>query len=104
MREYLLAYNLGIIDPQKCSPGLQIRTNVGLCQCKRLQGPASVALNIATGFTFEFSNRFNIGAFVGVDRMFYSQSNWVYQNKGWVGFGFGYKFSGGSGEKKEEEE
>ncbi len=71
---------------------------------KGYKGPASVALNLATGFTFEFSDRFNVGAFVGVDRMFYSQRDWVYQNKAWIGFGFGYKFSGGSGDKKEEKD
>jgi hypothetical protein len=37
-------------------------------------------------------NAFNYGIFLGKDRMFESNKNWIYQNKTWISLGFGYKF------------
>lgn len=45
----------------------------------------------ASGITYEFQG-FNIGAFVGKDRMFDDRSDWIYQDELWLSFGLGYKF------------
>ena len=55
------------------------------------EAKASVALNLATGLTFE-TNKFNFGTFIGWDRMFGSRTDWIYQKRSWLGIGFGYKF------------
>lgn len=59
---------------------------------------------MAAGLTYESSNRFNLGVFVGLDRMFGNKRDWIYHNKAWIGFGFGYKFGGAPKEKSKEEE
>ncbi len=45
------------------------------------------------GVTYEVGNKFNIGFFLGADRMFGDKKDWYYQNKGWLGFGLGFKFN-----------
>mgnify|MGYP006959896965 FL=1 len=45
----------------------------------------------AFGVTYEAGSRFNFGAFVGFDKMFGTRKDWVFQNKPWIGLGFGYK-------------
>jgi hypothetical protein len=44
-----------------------------------------------SGVTYEI-RKFNIGFFIGRDRMFNDRSDWVYQNKTWYSIGLGYKF------------
>ncbi|GAB2972506.1 hypothetical protein GCM10027049_02890 [Mucilaginibacter puniceus] len=69
----------------------------------KYKGETNIALSMASGITYEASNRFNIGIFVGIDKMFNDKKNWIYQNKAWFGLGFGYKFGGGAAKEKEEE-
>ncbi len=45
------------------------------------------------GITYEYYG-LNIGGFMGWDRMFGSQKDWIYQKKPWVSVGIGYKFGG----------
>jgi hypothetical protein len=59
---------------------------------KGYAGETSIALNLASGVTYEAGNRFNFGVFIGFDKMFANQKDWIYQNKAWLGVGFGYKF------------
>jgi hypothetical protein len=59
---------------------------------KGYTGETSIALNLASGLTYEAGNRFNFGVFIGFDKMFSNQKDWIYQNKAWLGIGFGYKF------------
>lgn len=59
---------------------------------KGYAGETSIALNLASGVTYEAGNRFNFGVFIGFDKMFANQKDWIYQNKTWLGVGFGYKF------------
>lgn len=44
-----------------------------------------------SGLAYEV-NGFNYGIFMGQDRMFDGNKNWIYQGKTWLSFGFGYKF------------
>lgn len=45
----------------------------------------------ALGLTYEAGSRYNFGAFLGLDKMFGTRKDWVFQNKRWIGLGFGYK-------------
>lgn len=45
----------------------------------------------ASGLTYEYK-KFNIGIFIGRDRMFNDRDDWVYQNKTWYSVGLGFKF------------
>lgn len=42
------------------------------------------------GISYEYEN-FNIGFFVGQDRMFGNNQDWVFNKKWWLGIGLGYK-------------
>lgn len=64
------------------------------------KGETSVALNLAVGATYEVGDRFNVGLFLGKDRMFANQKDWIYQNRTWLGFGLGYKFAATKEEKE----
>jgi hypothetical protein len=44
------------------------------------------------GVAYEGGSNFNVGLFLGWDRMFGEKKDWYYQNKPWMGIGIGYKF------------
>lgn len=55
------------------------------------KGEESISLTYYSfGITYEYYG-LNIGAFMGWDRMFNSEKNWVYQSKPWFSVGVGYK-------------
>ncbi|ALJ01703.1 hypothetical protein [Rufibacter tibetensis] len=51
-----------------------------------------LTLTNSVGMAYEGGSNFNIGLFLGWDRMFGSKKDWYYQNKPWLGIGIGYKF------------
>ncbi|CAN5330848.1 hypothetical protein BH09BAC6_BH09BAC6_14750 [soil metagenome] len=59
---------------------------------KSYKGESTISLTYCFGGTFEFNDKFNFGLFVGADRMFGNKQNWYFQNKAWLGIGFGIKF------------
>lgn len=91
------------ILPLSFGLGTETYLNKDSVSYDKYKGETNIALSMASGITYEASNRFNIGVFVGIDKMFNDKKNWVYQNKAWFGLGFGYKFGGGAAKEKEEE-
>jgi hypothetical protein len=45
----------------------------------------------ASGIAYEY-RKFNIGVFIGRDRMFNDRKDWIYQNETWYSIGLGFKF------------
>ncbi|MDB5090879.1 MAG: hypothetical protein JWR09_4873, partial [Mucilaginibacter sp.] len=56
------------------------------------KGETALSLSYCAGGTFEFNDKFNLGVFIGADRMFGNKQNFFYQGKPWLGIGFGIKF------------
>jgi hypothetical protein len=61
------------------------------------KGEQSIALTFGSGLTYEVSDKWNFGLFLGFDQMFGDKKDWYYQNKAWLGVGFGFKFGGDAG-------
>ena len=72
--------------------GLQEYMPSDSVKSKTFEADNELVMTYSLGIAYEGGSNFNVGLFLGWDRMFGDKKDWYYQNKPWIGVGIGYKF------------